>query len=122
MCVSACRSAQQLAAEDQLSAFIGTLWRFPLVYICIFAVRFFLILIFRPLFRLSRQDLSYKEILFATVAGLRGSVSLILAQAVVVDPATRADDVQSIVSALPLLAAACGPSCLWVGLLTSAAC
>ncbi|CAL5219904.1 g1831 [Coccomyxa viridis] len=90
------RSAQQLAAEDQLSAFIGTLWRFPLVYICIFAVRFFLILIFRPLFRLSRQDLSYKEILFATVAGLRGSVSLILAQAVVVDPATRADDVQSI--------------------------
>ncbi len=95
-----CRSAQQLAAEDQLSAFIGTLWRFPLVYICIFAVRFFLILIFRPLFRLSRQDLSYKEILFATVAGLRGSVSLILAQAVVVDPATRADDVQSIVSPL----------------------
>lgn len=95
-----CRSAQQLAAEDQLSAFIGTLWRFPLVYLCIFAVRFFLILIFRPLFRLSRQDLSYKEILFATVAGLRGSVSLILAQAVVVDPATRADDVQTIVSDL----------------------
>ena len=68
------------------------------MYLCIFAVRFFLILIFRPLFRLSNQDLSYKEILFATVAGLRGSVSLILAQAVVVDPATRADDVQSIVS------------------------
>lgn len=101
-----CRSAEQLSEQDQLSAFVGTLWRFPLVYICIFVVRFFLILIFRPLFRLSRQDLSYKEILFATVAGLRGSVSLILAQAVVVDPATRAtttDDVQTIVSP-PVLA------------------
>ncbi len=92
------RSAQQLAAEDQLSAFIGTLWRFPLVYICIFAVRFFLILIFRPLFRLSRQDLSYKEIVFATVAGLRGSVSLILTQAVVVDPAVKSSDTETIVS------------------------
>lgn len=96
--MDACRSAQQLAADNQLNAFIGTLWRFPLVYLCIFVVRFFLILIFRPLFRISKQDMSYKEIVFATVAGLRGSVSLILAQAVVVDPATRTDDLTTIVS------------------------
>ena len=105
-----CRSAEQLNEQDQLSAFVGTLWRFPLVYICIFVVRFFLILIFRPLFRLSRQDLSYKEILFATVAGLRGSVSLILAQAVVVDPALKAatpDDVQTIVSPPVLACTSC---------------
>ena len=100
--LSRCRSAQQLAAEDQLNAFIGTLWRFPLVYICIFAIRLFLILIFRPLFRLSRQDLSYKEAVFATVAGLRGSVSLILTQAVVVDPAVKSSDTETIVSP-PLL-------------------
>ena len=73
------------------------------MYLCIFAVRFLLILVFRPLFRLSRQDLSYKEILFATVAGLRGSVSLILAQAVVADPVLKADDVQTIVSALSIM-------------------
>lgn len=64
-------------------------------------VRLLLILTFRPLFRLSRQDLSMKETVFATVAGLRGSVSLILAQAVVVDPAFKPDgpgDVETIVS------------------------
>ena len=64
-------------------------------------VRLLLILTFRPLFRLSRQDLSMKEIVFATVAGLRGSVSLILAQAVVVDPAFKPHgpgDVETIVS------------------------
>ena len=56
----------------------------------------------RPLFRLSRQDLPFTEIAFATVAGLRGSVSLILAQAVVIDPATRSGDPTSVVSP-PLL-------------------
>ena len=63
-------------------------------------VRFLLILTFRPLFRLSRQDLSMKEIVFATVAGLRGSVSLILAQAIVVDPSFKPSgpgDVETIV-------------------------
>lgn len=83
------RSAQELQAEGQLAAFTGTLWRFPLVYLIIFIVRFLLICLFRPLFRLSRQDLPFMEIAFATVAGLRGSVSLILTQAVVVDPSTR---------------------------------
>ena len=64
-------------------------------------VRLLLISTFRPLFRLSRQDLSMKEIVFATVAGLRGSVSLILAQAVVVDPSFKPHDpgdVETIVS------------------------
>ncbi|BDA42347.1 probable Na(+)/H(+) antiporter NhaH at N-terminal half [Coccomyxa sp. Obi] len=83
------RSAQELQLQGQLAAFAGTLWRFPLVYLIIFIVRFLLICLFRPLFRLSRQDLPFTEIAFATVAGLRGSVSLILTQAVVVDPATR---------------------------------
>jgi len=91
------RSAQELREEGELRAFTGTLWRFPLVYLFIFIVRFLLICLFRPLFRLSRQDLPFKEIAFATVAGLRGSVSLILTQAVVVDPATRSHDAQTTV-------------------------
>ena len=86
------RSAQELQSQGQLAAFTGTLWRFPLVYLIIFIVRFLLICLFRPLFRLSRQDLPFKEIAFATVAGLRGSVSLILTQAVVIDPGTRNTD------------------------------
>ena len=45
----------QLQHEQQLSDFTGTLWRFPLVYLFIFGVRFLLIALFRPLFRLSRQ-------------------------------------------------------------------
>ena len=97
------RASQQLSQEQQLSAFTGTLWRFPLVYLFIFMVRFALIALFRPLFRLSRQDLPFTEIAFATVAGLRGSVSLILAQAVVIDPAARSGDPTSVVRARPCL-------------------
>ena len=41
------RAAQELSREQQLSAFTGTLWRFPLVYIFIFLVRFALICLFR---------------------------------------------------------------------------
>ena len=37
------------------------------------------------MFRLTMGDVSLKEVIFATAAGLRGSVSLILAQAVVTD-------------------------------------
>ena len=74
------RSSQQLRGEGQLGVFVSTLWRFPLVYIFMFAIRFVLLVVFRPLFKLSRQDLSFKEIAFACIAGLRGSVSLIMAQ------------------------------------------
>ena len=75
-----CRSSQQLQTQGQLGVFLSTLWRFPLVYLFMFIVRFVLLVAFRPLFKLTRQDLSFREIAFACVAGLRGSVSLILAQ------------------------------------------
>ena len=55
------RSSQQLRGEGQLGVFVSTLWRFPLVYIFMFAIRFVLLVVFRPLFKLSRQDLSFKE-------------------------------------------------------------
>lgn len=59
------------------------LWRFPLVYLIVFALRFLLLTAFRPLFRLEGSDLPVRDAFFATVAGLRGSVALILAQAVI---------------------------------------
>lgn len=63
----------------------STIWRLPLIYIFMFIVRFVLTALFRPMFRIFLGDLTWRELLFATSAGLRGSVSLILAQAVVTD-------------------------------------
>ncbi len=40
---------------------------------------------FRPLYKVLRRDMNSKETLFAGLAGLRGSVSLILAQAVITE-------------------------------------
>ena len=50
-----------------------------------FVGRFVLMALFRPMFWLLRGDMTWREIIFATAAGLRGSVSLILAQAVATD-------------------------------------
>ena len=40
---------------------------------------------FRPLYKVLRRDMNSRETLFAGLAGLRGSVSLILAQAVITE-------------------------------------
>ena len=40
---------------------------------------------FRPLYKVLQRDMNSRETLFAGLAGLRGSVSLILAQAVVTE-------------------------------------
>lgn len=50
-----------------------------------FVVRFVLTAFFRPMFKIFLGDITWRELVFATAAGLRGSVSLILAQAVVTD-------------------------------------
>lgn len=50
-----------------------------------FLARFILTALFKPMFKVFLGDISWRELLFATAAGLRGSVSLILAQAVVTD-------------------------------------
>ena len=74
----------------------STLWRFPLVYLVMFAVRFVLIVLFKPAFRLLRADMSFMDITFATGAGLRGSVSLIMAQGLITDhDATTSDPLHS---------------------------
>lgn len=70
----------------------STLWRFPLVYLVMFAVRFVLIVLFAPLFKLLRAGLSWMDIIFATVAGLRGSVSLIMAQGLITDHDARTQE------------------------------
>lgn len=55
----------------------------PIIYIILNILRFVLTLAFRPLFILFRGDLSFAECAFVAGAGLRGSVSLIMGQALV---------------------------------------
>ena len=72
----------------------STIWRLPLIFIFMFIARFVLTTAFRPMFKIFLGDMGWKETVFATAAGLRGSVSLILAQAVVTDEqaATNTDN------------------------------
>ncbi len=58
-----------------------TAWSYagiPLVYVFMFLVRGLCITLFNPLFRFAGEMLSWRQILFVTWSGLRGSVSLIL--------------------------------------------
>ncbi len=81
------RSSTDLLASNQSDAFAKTLWMVPIIYIILSLLRFALIALFRPLFIASKGDLSFKEAAFVAVAGLRGSVSLIMGQAVVTERA-----------------------------------
>lgn len=55
----------------------------PIIYIILMLLRFGLTAMFRPLFLLIKGDINMKEMVFVTVAGLRGSASLIMGSAVV---------------------------------------
>ncbi|KAK9789036.1 hypothetical protein WJX73_003859 [Symbiochloris irregularis] len=92
-CVNfAVRSSENLDANGQSAVLASTIWRFPLIYLVLFAVRFLLILLFSPLFKVLRSQMTFKEIIFATAAGLRGSVSLILAQGLISDADARTEN------------------------------
>lgn len=82
------RSSQELDDSNQGAVLANTIWRLPLIYIFMFVFRFLLTAAFQPLFKVFLGDVSWRELVFATVGGLRGSVSLILAQAVVTDAQT----------------------------------
>jgi hypothetical protein len=59
---------------------------FPPVYLTMFLIRGISILLFNPLFHLlGSQALPLRAVLFATWGGLRGAISLIMAQVVVTD-------------------------------------
>ncbi|KAK9819620.1 hypothetical protein WJX72_000338 [[Myrmecia] bisecta] len=78
------RSSEELVNEGQAHVLVTALWELPLVWLVMFAIRFVLLGIFQPLFRVMRSKLSLRDMIFTTAAGLRGSISLILASAVVI--------------------------------------
>ena len=57
-----CRSSENLDREGQSAVLASTLWRFPLIYLVMFAVRFIFLAGFSPLFRLFRAKLSLMEV------------------------------------------------------------
>ena len=64
---------------------ITMLWMLPVIFLILSVVRFALIFLFRPVYIAVGGDISFKETIFMTAAGLRGSASLIMGQAVVVE-------------------------------------
>lgn len=64
-------------------ALVVTFWKLPLIYLAMMVVRGLCICLLNPIFRLAGSHMSAGEILFSTVGGLRGAISLILAQMLV---------------------------------------
>ena len=62
---------------------------------------------FRPLYKVLQTDMNSKETLFAGLAGLRGSVSLILAQAVITEDEGGNETSRVLVALVSAVAAHC---------------
>ena len=70
-------------AQGNWTALWVTFWKLPLIYLAMMVVRGLCICLLNPIFRLAGSHMSASEILFSTVGGLRGAISLILAQMLV---------------------------------------
>lgn len=82
--LSECLLLQSLyEQEGSWHALVVTFWKLPLIYLAMMAVRGLCICLLNPIFRLAGSHMSVGEILFSTVGGLRGAISLILAQMLV---------------------------------------
>jgi len=86
------RSADSLGTIDKNDLF-SSLWRAPLVWLMLNVLRFLIIVAFKPLFWVGKAPLTLRDCLFCAGSGLRGSVSLILAQAVVTEVPQSVDPV-----------------------------
>ena len=69
---------------------------------------------FRPLYKVLKRDMNSRETLFAGLAGLRGSVSLILAQAVVTEDGDEGSDSESQVSFVMVAAESMNQPFTWL--------
>lgn len=77
------RASADLQAKGQSHDLETTLWLLPIIFIILTLLRFCLTAVFRPLYILVKGDINMRETVFITVAGLRGSASLIMGSAVV---------------------------------------
>ncbi|KAK9788845.1 hypothetical protein WJX73_003600 [Symbiochloris irregularis] len=79
------RSSAELLLQEPDRALIYSFWRLPFLWVVMFAVRGACILALNPLFSLAGTGFSTAEIVFSAIGGLRGAISLILAQVVVTE-------------------------------------
>ncbi|KAK9828685.1 hypothetical protein WJX72_001519 [[Myrmecia] bisecta] len=79
------RSAKDLTEYGGMPEFALAFWRLPLIFLSVYLARGLCILLFNPIFMLLGAGLELPSIIFATVGGLRGAVSLILVQMVVTE-------------------------------------
>ncbi|KAK9840543.1 hypothetical protein WJX81_000451 [Elliptochloris bilobata] len=86
------RSSQEIYEDEGTLHALATLWRLPLLYLAVLGVRGLCILLLNPLFKLAGTAMSWSEIIFTTVGGLRGAISLILVQQVVTESAPGQED------------------------------
>ncbi|KAK9866895.1 hypothetical protein WJX84_006646 [Apatococcus fuscideae] len=80
------RSTEELGGAALRQGFLAiwaTFWRLPLIYLAIFVVRGISVAALAPLLRLSGTHLSRGGQILSTLAALRGGISLILAQTLV---------------------------------------
>lgn len=77
---------------ETLSAgeYVATIFMSIPVWLMVFVLRFVLLLACTPLYWLAKTRLSMREMLFITFTGLRGCVTLIMAQAVVTETTSQA--------------------------------
>ena len=84
-CVNFFIRSMMMLEERSIADMAHTLWMLPVIYVALNLLRFILTVAFRPLFIAVRGDINTREAVFVSAAGLRGSVSLIMGQAVVTD-------------------------------------
>lgn len=87
-------------SEGSLHVLLITFWRLPLIYLAMLLIRCICICLLNPIFRLAGSHMSAGEIVFSTVGGLRGAISLILAQMLVtqLSPNPEAKDQQRVIA------------------------
>ncbi|KAK9835845.1 hypothetical protein WJX74_009233 [Apatococcus lobatus] len=78
------RSSEELVSDKgQIAAIWTTFWRLPLVWIALYAVRGICIAALNYCFQAARKGIPWNATIFLTFGGLRGAISLILAQLLV---------------------------------------
>ncbi|CAD7700965.1 unnamed protein product [Ostreobium quekettii] len=86
------RTAENLGKRDDWSTFYETVMFLPVIYVVIFILRYWLIYLISPILNLSSAKLSWRDVTFVCMAGLRGTVSLILVQEVVTHSSPHQSD------------------------------
>lgn len=79
------RTSSSLVESLTPAEYVATVFLSIPVWIMVFVIRFVLLILFKPLYWLAKSDLNMREIAFITFSGLRGCVTLIMAQAVVTE-------------------------------------